>query len=1586
MRRKFLKLTSALLTCLMVLAAILPIISIPSLAEVTVTYNSVSGPVTQKDARFGSDFYAEIYSVTYNKNLSLKDDYVSVTTESVDHSAKQIWHFTTPVINGVVNDWGTYAIQNAATGEYMIPQGASVSTSKTLECVSSIGGSYHYWWQMWELKDGSGFVLVNPNVKNGMPTHYLDISQSDNTKTQLYDYTNTNYDLEVFLIKKVAQPSVSDPLNTNVLGSDFYASLSSACYGTNVSLEGDTLKMASANTTDQNQIWHFQSSSAPGEAGKYTITSNEGKMVVPSGEAMVSSTVLTTVSSVSNPESKYWNIREYGGGYVITSVLRGTGEDIQNGSIMYFDISNSTNTKVQIYHESNKAYMPEVFKINKPSSFSADVREFSNNFNIAPSMVYEVNTAADLDEILTNSPAIAIMNAKTVNGEVVVADAGGNKVIAVSELFTKLSAKVIPAFRISNDYNATINAIKELKLKEYMCVSNNDDYLKAVRVIDPNAILVYDMSSAGVNQQMLDVRKETLGAGAKICILPATLASQRNTDFLNTLGVTVWYKAAKNSKAEYFSLVTAGGNGIVATNRSLLESVISSPAFKANTIIRPVNVIGHRGTPALFPENTIGGSTLAAKNGATIIENDIHMTTDGIIVVDHDGDFGVTKTGHDGRSIGKMTWAEVQQIKTFGKNSTYASGVTYTGSGESIPRLEDYFDAFKGTDTFLFIEIKGGDTAIVPALKKAMDDYTAKTGYDISKHCGVISFTAEIGKLVREQIPEVSAGWLNDSRDFDTIMQTATVNGTSYNPGSGAISEELVKALAVRGVFTWPWTYRSINGHSNIFDQHLLWGVAGLTTDDSYWAENYIRFLNTDKKIYSFAANESQAVTVTAEKYGAANKSTTTDYANVVYTPSGVTMTQVDGDITVTYENGELKANASGVATVIFNVEYTLNSGTKVNVCSEAVTVIVSEALGDSFNAHVTDVNANKNLCVDGETVASVGILTTDKKQAWQFVNDNGAYKIVNLYSGKVLTANGTSQGSLVTATGDVGSLNQRWAIIRQGQGYIISPCSSPDMVLGSTADSTAKAQLLTKNNSGDTIYTFSDVSDECLNSCEHTWSNYKQEGTEGNESHYKECSKCHERKEVRICTSNGSASCQAKAVCDTCGNAFGEKAAHNYDTKAWGYSQADGHAHLCTTEGCSEHDNVLPHTPDRAAPTETVPKKCSACGFVIETATGHVTHTYTELKYDSTGHWYKCTGCDQTTKKDVHIGTAATCQQRSICNICDQPYGSLASHKYSKDWINDANEHWNVCTCGDKQNKADHNYGTNDICDTCGYERAHMHAYGTEWQYDANEHWNVCSCGVKNTKNAHNFGTDDACDVCGYEKNHTHAYGTQYKSDATQHWNECACGAKTKEQNHIFSGGSDRCTVCGYDREHVHEYSELWSRNDKEHWHECACGTDVKDKQAHDFAGTDKCVTCGYEKGHVHRAEDEWVKNSEKHWKECSCGKKSDEAVHSYGNNDICDICLYERRHAHSYAEEWKSNSSHHFKECSCGDISEKEKHSYNDSNICTVCGYELIEETTFVPAIKESGCGSIVASGFAVVCMVAVFGTAVTCRKKKD
>ena len=386
-----------------------------------------------------------------------------------------------------------------------------------------------------------------------------------------------------------------------------------------------------------------------------------------------------------------------------------------------------------------------------------------------------------------------------------------------------------------------------------------------------------------------------------------------------------------------------------------------------------------------------------------------------------------------------------------------------------------------------------------------------------------------------------------------------------------------------------------------------------------------------------------------------------------------------------------------------------------------------------------------------------------------------------------------------------------------------------------------------------------------------HAWASDWSKDTD---NHWKECSRCHEKKD-EAAHDYGSDN-----ICDTCG-----------------YDKTVPHTHNLTlvpakAPTCTEKGNTAYYTCDGcdkwfedATGASEITDKTS----VILAATGH---SASDWKSDNTDHWKECTV----------VG----------CGVIIE--GSKAAHT-AGEWIIDTPA--TATTSGSKHKE----------CTVCGYTMAtetipatgggeHTHSYGSEWKNDADNHWHECSCGDKKDTAAHTAGewiidtpataTADGtkhkeCTVCGYTMatetipatgggEHTHSYGSEWKNDADNHWHECSCGDKKDTAAHTASewiidtpatattSGSKHkeCTVCGYTMttetipatgggEHTHSYGSEWKYNADNHWHECSCG-DKADKAAHDFKWVvdkeatatkkgskhEECKVCGYKKAAV--------------------------------------------------------------------------------------------------------------------------------------
>lgn len=110
-------------------------------------------------------------------------------------------------------------------------------------------------------------------------------------------------------------------------------------------------------------------------------------------------------------------------------------------------------------------------------------------------------------------------------------------------------------------------------------------------------------------------------------------------------------------------------------------------------------------------------------------------------------------------------------------------------------------------------------------------------------------------------------------------------------------------------------------------------------------------------------------------------------------------------------------------------------------------------------------------------------------------------------------------------------------------------------------------------------------------------------------------------------------------------------------------------------------------------------------------------THAWSgDWTINDTHHWHECTaaGCPITDAagKDsyaAHAGGTATCTDKAVCDACGSPYGELAGHDFTGDYLSDADGHWHQCkNCTATDSKAAHTYDDDqdDTCNDCGYTR----------------------------------------------------------------------------------------------------------------------------------------------------------------------------------------------------------------------------------------------------------------------------------------
>ena len=331
-------------------------------------------------------------------------------------------------------------------------------------------------------------------------------------------------------------------------------------------------------------------------------------------------------------------------------------------------------------------------------------------------------------------------------------------------------------------------------------------------------------------------------------------------------------------------------------------------------------------------------------------------------------------------------------------------------------------------------------------------------------------------------------------------------------------------------------------------------------------------------------------------------------------------------------------------------------------------------------------------------------------------------------------------------------------------------------------------------------------------------------------------------------------------------------------------------------------------------------------------------THTYDQeiQKPETLKSAADCTN-DEVYFKSCSCGEISTTETFTAA-------GTQLGHAWASDWSKDTDNHWKECSrCHEKKDEAAHDYGSDNICDTCGYNKTvpHTHnltlvpAKAPTCTEKGNTAYYTCDGCDKWFEDA--TGASEITDKTSVILAATGHSASDWKSDNTDHWKECTvvgCGVIIEGSKAAHTAGEwiidtpatattsgskhKECTVCGYTMatetipatgggEHTHSYGSEWKNDADNHWHECSCG-DKKDTAAHTAgewiidtpatattSGTKhkKCTVCGYTMTietipatggeHTHSYGSDWKNDADNHWHECSCGDKADKAAHDF-------------------------------------------------------------------------------------------------------
>lgn len=216
-------------------------------------------------------------------------------------------------------------------------------------------------------------------------------------------------------------------------------------------------------------------------------------------------------------------------------------------------------------------------------------------------------------------------------------------------------------------------------------------------------------------------------------------------------------------------------------------------------------VLGHRGASAYAPDNTRAAFELAVKMGADGVETDIHLTKDGIPVIQHNYEIDRNSNGHG--CVEKMTYEELLKYD-------FGSWKGEEFKGEKILTLDECLEIADKGMRLINLELKetiNKESAIVEATIEAVKKYKMVDRVLIS------SFDHELLKKTQLLCPEILTGALYDEAEVkqsnigeilkDAPKYVSELGCDFANPHVDYLLEEgLVGKFTEKGIGVAVWT------------------------------------------------------------------------------------------------------------------------------------------------------------------------------------------------------------------------------------------------------------------------------------------------------------------------------------------------------------------------------------------------------------------------------------------------------------------------------------------------------------------------------------------------------------------------------------------------------------------------------------------------------------------------------------------------------------------------------------------------------------------------------------------------------------
>lgn len=277
-----------------------------------------------------------------------------------------------------------------------------------------------------------------------------------------------------------------------------------------------------------------------------------------------------------------------------------------------------------------------------------------------------------------------------------------------------------------------------------------------------------------------------------------------------------------------------------------------------------IMVVGHRGCAGLLPENTLEGFKHAFEMGVDAVEFDVHLTKDGIVIVNHDFRLNTALTKNAGgdwidspgepiceRSYDALLAYRVGHVKAdtpYRESHPLTRDIALT----QLPTLEDVFKLAKAyPNVMLQVEIKTHpiDTAISSDYKKltrGVLDLIDKYHYE--NRVGIVAFDWRVHQYLKQTHPKLATFFCfisqydDKSRVFDpkwfgdvnlsdyknsVPFMAASLGASHWSVFHKELTAEMVAEAHVYGLKVNAWTPNTQAEMAKL----IGYGVDAITTD-----------------------------------------------------------------------------------------------------------------------------------------------------------------------------------------------------------------------------------------------------------------------------------------------------------------------------------------------------------------------------------------------------------------------------------------------------------------------------------------------------------------------------------------------------------------------------------------------------------------------------------------------------------------------------------------------------------------------------------------------------------------------------------